>query len=191
MVYILLLFLTAAVVSDVRTRRIFNWITYPGILAGLLLNGLGDLALMAGWASLSWMQTWGVIGLGQAVTGFLACGLVMVACYVFFRIGGGDVKLIAMMGAYLGPEDGIIAMLWTFVVGACVALSVLVWRVGPVRLLMHLGRRLMGWLRVGYWGALTPEEQKALEPTLFLAPSAWLAVVIVHFRVVERLLGQP
>ncbi|ASV73852.1 Type IV prepilin peptidase TadV/CpaA [Thermogutta terrifontis] len=191
MVYILLLFLTAAVVSDVRTRRIFNWITYPGILAGLLLNGLGDLAVMAGWASSSWMQTWGVIGLGQAVTGFLACGLVMVACYVFFRIGGGDVKLIAMIGAYLGPEDGIIAMLWTFVLGACVALSVLVWRVGPVRFVMHLGRRLMGWLRVGYWGALTPEEQKALEPTLFLAPNAWLAVVIVHFRVVERLLGQP
>lgn len=191
MVYILLLFLTAAVVSDVRTRRIFNWITYPGILAGLLLNGLGDLAVMAGWASPSWMQMWGVIGLGQAVTGFLACGLVMVACYVFFRIGGGDVKLIAMIGAYLGPEDGITAMLWTFVLGACVALSVLVWRVGPVRLLMHLGRRLMGWLRVGYWGALTPEEQKALEPTLFLAPSAWLAVVIVYFRVIERLLGQP
>ena len=32
-----------------------------------------------------------------------------------FKVGGGDVKLIAMLGAFLGPEQGITAMLWTFV----------------------------------------------------------------------------
>ena len=34
------------------------------------------------------------------------------------QVGGGDVKLIAMLGAFLGPEQGITAMLWTFVCGA-------------------------------------------------------------------------
>ena len=39
-----------------------------------------------------------------------------------------------MLGAMLGPEKGIEAMLWTFVLGGCMALIVLIWRVGPWRL---------------------------------------------------------
>ena len=57
----------------------------------------------------------------------------MIVCFVVFPgIGGGDVKLMAMIGALLGWEKGLEALLWTFVLGACFSLIILVWRVGPV-----------------------------------------------------------
>ena len=57
----------------------------------------------------------------------------MIVCFVFFPgIGGGDVKLMAMVGALLGTYDGLEALLWTFVLAACFGLIVLVWRVGPL-----------------------------------------------------------
>ena len=38
--------------------------------------------------------------------GLAACGLVMLVCFVIFRVGGGDVKLIAMLGAFLDRSKG-------------------------------------------------------------------------------------
>ncbi len=46
----------------------------------------------------------------------------MLVLFVFFRIGGGDVKLLAMLGAFLGLEQGIETLLWTFVLGGAVGL---------------------------------------------------------------------
>ncbi|HOA53874.1 MAG: A24 family peptidase [Thermogutta sp.] len=186
MLGILLILLAVASMTDVLWGRIPNKITYPGIISGLLLNVLGTLAVRLGWARAEHLSALGWIGMGQSVLGFLACGLVMLACYVFFRIGGGDVKLIAMLGTFLGPDRGITAMLWTFVLGACLGLIALVWRVGPWRLLVLAGRHLLWSIRLGRWDPLTPEERAQLQPPLFLAPSALAATVIVGFELVER-----
>ncbi len=183
---ILLILLAAASVTDILWGRIPNKITYPGIVGGLGLNALGTLAVRLGWAKAEHLSVVGWVGVDQSVLGFLVCGLVMLACYVFFRIGGGDVKLIAMLGTYLGPDRGITAMLWTFVLGACFGLIVLVWRVGPWRLLVQGGRHLLWSIRLGRWDPLTPEERAQLQPPLFLAPSAFVAAVIVGFELVER-----
>ena len=121
----------------------------------------------------------GHVGLLGSLAGLLACGLLMLVCYVFLHVGGGDVKLLAMMGAFLGPERGIEAMLWTFVLGACAAILVLVWRVGAWRLAMRAMRQLGYTLRLGRWPGLTPEERAQLQPPLFLAPAALGAVVVM------------
>ena len=119
--------------------------------------------------------------MAESVIGFLACGLVLLVCYVLFKVGGGDVKLMAMLGAFLGPERGINAMLLTFVLGGCMALIVLVWRVGPVRLTARVLRQVLWTISLGRWSPLTPDERAQLQPPLFLAPNALAAVVIVHF----------
>ena len=72
-------------------------------------------------------------------------------------------------------------MLWTFVLGGCMGLIVLIWRVGPVRLLVRAIRQVLWTLRLGRWSPLTPEERAQLQPPLFLAPSALAAVLIVQF----------
>jgi len=183
---VLLVLLAAASVTDILWGRIPNKITYSGMIGGLGLNALGTLLVQLGWAKYSQLGAMGWVGIDRSLLGFLVCGLVMLACYVFFNIGGGDVKLIAMMGAFLGPERGVTAMLWTFVLGACFGLIVLVWRVGPWQLVTRGGRHLLWSIRLGRWDPLTPEERAQLQPPLFLAPSAWIATVIVAFDLVER-----
>ena len=73
---------------------------------------------------------------------------------------------IAMLGAFLGPEQGIEAMLWTFVLGGCIGLIVLVWRVGPVALLGRVFRQIVWTLRLGLWQPLTEAERRQLQPPL-------------------------
>jgi len=104
----------------------------------------------------------------------------MVVCYVFFRIGGGDVKLMAMLGAFLGFEQGIAALLWTFVIGGAVGLATLIWRMGSWRLVCGAGRQALASIKLGGWAPVAPDDQRHLRARLFLAPSALAALVIVH-----------
>ena len=175
-----------AAVSDFRRHRIYNRTTYPGILAALGLNALGEVAAWRG-ADPAWLARLGWIGLGASLFGLALLGLLMLVCFVLFKVGGGDVKLMAMVGAFLGPERGLEALLWTFVLGAAVALIVLVWRVGAWRLIVRLARQALYMVRLGGWARLAPEERGQLQAPLFLAPSALAAVIIVHFSLVERL----
>jgi len=178
---VLLGLLAVATATDLWRHRIYNWTTYPGILAAFGMNALGAALLRGGLLGEATLRRLGWIGLADSAMGFLICGGVMLVCYVLLQVGGGDVKLIAMLGAFLGLEQGVTAMLWTFVLGACLGLIVLVWRVGPLRLVASVGRHLLWMLRLGRFQPLTPEERAALQPPLFLAPSAMAAAVIVQF----------
>jgi prepilin peptidase CpaA len=179
---LLLGLLAAASVTDACRHRIPNWLTYGGILAAWALNAAG--AGLVAWVGVDReaLDRWlGYIGIDQSLLGFLLCGFVLLLCFVFFRVGGGDVKLMAMLGAFLGPDKGIEAMLWTFVLGACMGLTVLIWRVGPWALVVRVLRQVLWTLRLRSWAPLSEEERAQLETRLFLAPSALAAVVIVRF----------
>ena len=187
---LLLGLLAVATATDVWRQKIYNWTTYGGILAAFAINAVGGALVAWAGADLGMLQRWlGCVGLPdggfgflvESFLGFLICGFVLLVCFVFFKIGGGDVKLIAMLGAFLGPEKGIEAMLWTFVLGGCVGLIVLIWRVGPWRLLVRALRQVLWTLRLRSWAPLSEEERAELQTRLFLAPSAVAAVVIVRF----------
>jgi prepilin peptidase CpaA len=183
---LLLGLLAVAAVTDFRRHKIYNWTTYSGILLAWAWNGVGEIVAKAHPSARRLLvERLGWIGLEQSLYGFLLCGVVLLICYVIFggQISGGDVKLIAMMGALMGPERGIEAMLWTFVLGFCIAISILVWRVGPLRLIALSLRRLAGLLRLSN-RPLTPEEQALLKLPLSLAPGALAAAVIVQFALV-------
>lgn len=181
----LLALVLVATATDVAWHKIYNWTTYPGILAALGANALGSLAVGVAGADAARLSALGWIGWDSSLYGLLVCGLAMVVCFVCFKVGGGDVKLMAMLGAFLGIEQGLVAMLWTFVLGACVGLIVLIWRVGPGRLVSQSLRHLLWTLRLGRIVPLLPEQRAELQPPLFLAPSALAAVVIVQFRLAE------
>ncbi len=167
---LLLALLAVAAATDLAWHKIYNWTTYGGAAAALAVHGIAAIV----------EQDW--TPLTQSLWGLLACGVVMLICFVFFAgVGGGDVKLIAMMGAFLGVEQGLTAMLWTFVLGACAAVIVLIWRVGPGRLLASVWRQAMSSLRIGMWTPLTDQQRAQLQAPLFLAPCSLLAVAIVRF----------
>src|ERR1041385_6473577 len=98
------LVLTAAV-TDATRHRIYNWTTYPGIIAGLALAVIGAI-----WQRLSpesavhWQPFLGWLPLTDSLLGFAACGALMTVCFVLFGAGGGDVKLLAMIGSLVGLE---------------------------------------------------------------------------------------
>lgn len=96
---VLVLLLVTAALIDVRQHRIPNALVFPGAAIALLLACLPGGSL-AGWLS------------GVAVG--LAMGLPL---YWLHAMGAGDVKLMAMVGAFLGAGDMFAAAIVTFVVG--------------------------------------------------------------------------
>ncbi|NLF07111.1 MAG: prepilin peptidase [Pirellulaceae bacterium] len=185
---LLLCFVLTAAATDVAWHKVYNWTTYSGIVAAFAISAGGTALAAAGWSDEgSLRHDLGWIPLTESLLGFAACGLLMLVCFVMFRIGGGDVKLLAMLGAFMGPEQGITAMLWTFVLGGCLGLIVLIWRVGPLRLGLAVGRRLIWLLRIGRMEPLADDERAQLQPPLFLAPCALAAVVIVRFDLLNVL----
>jgi prepilin peptidase CpaA len=178
---LLLGLVSVAAVTDTLWHKIYNWTTYPGMLAALGFHGVGSLLVFMGRADTAALSHLGWISVGDSLLGLLLCGFVMIVCFVLFRIGGGDVKLIAMIGALVGYEQGLVAMLWTFVLGGCAGVIVLIWRVGWWRLLKRVLLQIVYSVRVRGWSALTPDERAELQPPLFLAPCSLAAVVIVRF----------
>ncbi len=106
---------TTAVLScawDLRRGRIPNVLTVVSAVAACAVHtaaaGVSGTAFgLAGW----------VTGLVLFLPWFLARGL-----------GGGDVKLFAAFGAWLGPLQAVWAGLFAMVAGGAVALAVVLWR---------------------------------------------------------------
>jgi len=87
--YLLLCALTVATVGavkDVRGRRIPNWLTYSGGVAALLVRTIlgGAPELRAGLA------------------GMLLAGGIFYVLFLLVAMGGGDAKLMAAVGAWVG-----------------------------------------------------------------------------------------
>ena len=160
---VLLALLMIAAVTDVARHKIYNWNTYSGIAAGFATRWFAE-----GWT-----------GLEDGLAGFGACGGIMLVCYVLFHIGGGDVKLMAMIGAFLGMHDGIEAMLWTFVLGSIAAMAYLVWQMGLLRIISKGVQHALVVMRARSWVPLDDEEREPLRRRLHVAPSALVAVCVV------------
>lgn len=93
-------------IFDVRTRRIPNWLTGPGILIGLLLH-----LLLGGWRSLG----------GAALAGLIA-GFVFLVFYIGGGMGAGDIKLIVAVGCLAGLGGVANILLGTALIGGVLAI---------------------------------------------------------------------
>lgn len=104
---VLALGLGTAVVTDIRTRRIPNWLT-----AGMAAAGFG-IAVGGG-----------VVTPGQAALGMLVGLLLMLPGHVIGATGAGDVKLMAAVGAVVGSGSILRVFLYTAISGGVFALFV-------------------------------------------------------------------
>ncbi|MDK9557998.1 prepilin peptidase [Marinobacter sp. M216] len=106
MFLVLAIALVIAVITDLRTHRIPNWLTFSVLTVALV----GQVA-EAQWQGL-------FAGLGGALVGLL-CFLPL---HIFGAMGAGDVKLMTSVGALLGPQAALIGVLATIVCGGGIAL---------------------------------------------------------------------
>ena len=97
-----------ACVTDLRTRRIPNLLTFGAALAGFLYQFVSG----------------GIDGLGHATLGWLVGAAIFILPFTLGGLGGGDVKLLAALGAWLGPGDVFWLSLYTGVAGGVMALVV-------------------------------------------------------------------
>lgn len=104
--YFFIATLLIASLVDVVSHRIPNVLLAPALsvalLTGVTLGGLGGI-----FASLA--------GLGVGL-------MMLLPLYVMGAMGAGDVKLLGVAGAFLGPWGALIAGLTTFIAGACLGL---------------------------------------------------------------------
>jgi prepilin peptidase CpaA len=186
----LLVLLSIATVTDIRWRKIFNWNTYSGIVIAVCYS-IAAISIRPDVSdrTMTWAWTRDIVPIQECLVGFAACGFAMLVCYVFFAgaIGGGDVKLVAMMGAFLGLELGLEAMLWTFVVGGCQALITVFWKYGVWNVARRSLSSMWNALRWRRPAELSFAERQTMKTDLFLSPSALAAVLIVRVLPIERL----
>jgi len=119
---ILMMLLVGAAVSDYRTHRIPNWLVLSGALFGVIYN---TALAPSPYANILFP----LAGLGLGLVLFLPL-------YLVRAMGAGDVKLLAMVGAFLGPGDTFRAALASMIVGGVLSI-VLVLARGTARRMFH------------------------------------------------------
>ncbi len=166
-------FTAIAALCDLRTKRLPNWLTVPAFLAGLtfhVVHGAVDQGLGGAWDGLLFAMGGFATGLGALLVLWLVGGG-----------GGGDVKLMGALGAWLGIK----LTLQVFVVSAVL---VLLFAAGV--LAYHALRMGMSYTRKHYWTsseAGETDQEDALSATsgrrrlmpygVPVALSTWLVLV--------------
>jgi prepilin peptidase CpaA len=132
---------------DLLTRKIPNWFTFPAMLAGLaaqayFLGGAGFLN-----------------GLAGAALAF-ACFFPM---YAFAYMGAGDVKLLMVVGAWMGVRYSFQVMVASVLLGAAFALVEVIYR----GRLLAVVKNIYTFLRSVFVPALVAERIKVDEKRKF------------------------
>ena len=112
--------LVAGGVTDWRTGKIYNWLTGPAMLVGLLLW------LSAGLAGAGELNG-GVEGLKRSGFAMLAALVPMTLIFAAGGLGGGDVKLMGAVGAISGDWRCVMATaMYAFIVGGLMAVVLMI-----------------------------------------------------------------
>lgn len=106
---ILVILVTVAAITDIKRKEIDNELIAAGLACGLLLSALG-------WSGLTFVQS---------ALGFLVGGGVFLVLALVSNLGGGDVKLMAVIGYYAGWFKVLLIMSYASVFGGIIALALL------------------------------------------------------------------
>jgi prepilin peptidase CpaA len=113
--------------TDLRSRRIPNWLTVPGVLIGVA----GSTAL-TGWA-----------GLKSSLLG-AALGLALLLPFVLLRsLGAGDWKLAGALGAFTGPAVLVDLLLGSVFVAGIMAAALVIYKGRVLQTMRNIGHILV------------------------------------------------
>src|SRR4249919_799064 len=128
------LVLALACISDLRTRRIPNLLTFSAAAIALVFH-----LFTGGWAAAGW-----------SVAGCLLGVLLFFPMFALRGMGAGDVKLLAAVGAWLGPSQVAITALTTSIARGVIAVAVALGH----GYLKTAGRNL--WVLLTHWRVMGP-----------------------------------
>lgn len=157
----------AACVTDVRHRRIPNVLTFGAALAAVAFHVAVD----------------GFGGLSTSAGGWLVGVLLFLPFFALGGMGAGDVKLLAALGAWLGPGDAFWVAVYGSLAGGVMALAVALGRGYLLTALRNVRSLVTYWFLVGPrpMPGMTLERSDA--PRLaYAVPIFTGAVVVVWLR---------
>jgi prepilin peptidase CpaA len=162
---VLLLMVSIAAVNDLATRRIPNRLLLAGLGGALLLHALSGAP-------------------GQALLGALGGMMLGLALFLpFYLVRGmaaGDVKMMAVVGAFTGPGEALEIAVLTWCAGGAMALCLVLLRSRVKLALVNIGHLLSGLMVPG-----TRINQTTLEHSAGSMPYG-LAIAIGTIAVLVR-----
>ncbi|WP_341936335.1 A24 family peptidase [Marinimicrobium sp. C2-29] len=173
---LLLAVLLAACWTDVRRHRIPNRLVLAAIMGGLGLH--------------TWFLGWQ--GMAASLGGVLLGGLILLPFYIVKVHGlrlmsAGDVKLMAAVGAFLGPLNSLLAVGLTLAMGSLAALGYLLCKGGLGAYLQRTWLTLKTLLLTGQWLYQPPEPNEvALHRFPYaLAIAAGTSLTLAHLSLLQ------
>lgn len=106
----LMILLGYALITDIRNRKVYNKTILLGLCLGIIEN-----AILQG--------RWGII---NGLAGFLLAFILLIIPFSINGIGGGDVKLLMMIGFFMGYKFIIKDILIIFLIGGIISFSILI-----------------------------------------------------------------
>jgi prepilin peptidase CpaA len=113
--------------TDLRSRRIPNWLTVPGLLIGMFAN-----TVLGGWS-----------GLKTSLLGALI-GLALLLPFVLLRsLGAGDWKLAGALGSFAGPALLMDLLIGSVFVAGLMAVALIIYKRRVRQTLRNIGHILI------------------------------------------------
>ena len=165
-------FVAVAAVFDVRAHRIPNWLVL-----------LGAVTCIAGQMIQPALLGFGITG---ALKGIAVGFALMLPLYLVRATGAGDVKLMAMVGAYLGPWGVASAALLSFIAGGVLALAVALARGALGQLFANVRTMLYGTLVTSMTNGKTTIAAPAVSVGKLPYGVAIAIGTVVHVVMVQR-----
>jgi prepilin peptidase CpaA len=162
-----LIVLAVATFTDLRNRRIPNWLVLPFLLAGFVVSG--------------WLHGWH--GVGQSFAGMGLALLINGIAFWMGWTGAGDVKLFAAIGAWIGPVQMFWAFFFTSIAGGFMVLCWVVYSKFLKGLFAGAGQVLFGSKEHGTQSILDaePVSSNFLKRKMPYAPAIAIGTLISFF----------
>lgn len=147
---------SVAAITDFRTQTIPNWLTYPTLVLAMVLAAAQSLFTWWKANELTVLKsvicvelatehsasatvisdaqsTYRALGFSDCLLGAAVLFCVMGSMWLFNTTGGGDVKLAMGMGAILGWQLGLSALIWTYLSAGCIVVVMMCYRHAAAR----------------------------------------------------------
>lgn len=123
-VYFLLIVSIIGGLSDWKTRKIPNWLTFGTFFLSLIYS-ISLLKLSA---------------VSDCILGFILGLLILIVPYMMGGMGAGDVKLLAALGSIIGYKDILVIFFYTAISGFVIGVFWLLLRPGHLKFLITTGQ---------------------------------------------------